>query len=533
MNVLEKLQKQSQRIRLPQWHLRNLLSDEERIRDFSIRKSGFFYDFSRQRVDAQIMDLLYELAGEMKILEKFQDMINGKKVNVTENKAALHTALRDFSNSPVMVDGVDFRPEIDRVKVELQSFSSKVREDSMTGSTGKAFRYFVVVGIGGSYLGTECVANALGALSGKKGKVHFLSNVDPVDFIRVCSKIELESTLWIIISKSYTTTETLANEQCVRLFLKEHQLEPTDHMVTVTSKGSPGDDPGNPVLASFHMFDFVGGRYSVSSAVGGVPLSLLVGYEEFERFLKGAHEMDRNAANFDNLKNIPLTAALMTIWNRDYLGYPSLGIIPYSTRLSRLPAHIQQLHMESNGKGVDIDGNVLEKPAGVIILGEPGTNAQHSFFQMAHQGPPLPLEFIGVLSDISGEKGIKYKGVTRHQELFANCMAQAKALAEGKEDDETALAFPGNRPSSTILIDDLSPENVGKLISFYEAKTVFEGLLWNINPFDQFGVQLGKVTAGEVRKEMAEKNQRSDYSFEGTTDRITRFYLDAFFSKNS
>jgi glucose-6-phosphate isomerase len=460
-------------------------------------------------------------------------MLNGKKVNVTEKRAALHTALRDFSDEPMMVDGIDYRPEIERVKAQLKSFSSKVREGCVTGTTGKPFRHFVVVGIGGSYLGTECVANALGALSVKNRKLHFLSNVDPEDFVSICSKIEPESTLWIIISKSYTTTETLANENRVRLFLKKNQLKPSDHMVTVTSKGSPGDDPGNPVLASFHMFDFVGGRYSVSSAVGGVPLSLMFGYETFERFLNGAHEMDQHAAGTESYKNIPFTAALMTIWNRDYLGYPALGIIPYSTRLSRLPAHIQQLHMESNGKGVDIDGNFLEKPAGVIILGEPGTNAQHSFFQMAHQGPSLPMEFIGVLNDTSGETDIQYKGVTRHQELFANCMAQAKALAEGKKSNENALAFPGNRPSATILIDDLSPENVGKLISFYEAKTVFEGLLWHINPFDQFGVQLGKVTAGQVRKEMAKKNENPAYLFEDTTDRITRFYLDTFFSRNS
>lgn len=311
--------------------------------------------------------------------------------------------------------------------------------------------------------------------------------------------------------------------------MEDKGLDPSKHFITVTSKGSPGDDPAAPILDSFHMFDFIGGRYSVTSAVGGVPLSLYLGYDVFERFLKGANEMDLHANNTPDKKNLPLIAALISVWNNNFLGYPALGIIPYATPLCKLAPHIQQLNMESNGKSVQIDGEPLDINTGQIIFGEPGTNAQHSFFQLAHQGRPFPIDFIGVVTPQYMQHQSKSRGVTNHQELWANLISQPMALAVGKDSKDRARSFSGNRPSSTILLNDLSPENVGRLLAFYEAKTVFEAFIWGINPFDQFGVELGKTMASGIRNEIKMKNENENHNLD-KSDPISRFYIDTLFS---
>jgi glucose-6-phosphate isomerase len=513
----------------PEKHLKHLLKDNDRIEKFSLKAAGIFYDFSRQRVDEKTMGLLFELAEFKNLKQRFVEMVSGEKVNITENRPALHTAARNFSGNPVFVDGRDVMPGIIKVRDDIEKFALHVHKEKITGSTGMPFRHVVVIGIGGSYLGTEFVANALHALADKNVEIMFLSNVDIHNFGKIASIIDVERTLWIVISKSYTTAETMANANQVRAFIIEKGLDPAKHFVTVTSKGSPGDDPGNPVLSSFHMFDFIGGRYSVTSAVGGVPLSLYIGYERFERFLKGAEEMDLHAQNARENENIPLVAALISVWNNNFLGYPAQAIIPYASPLSKLAAHIQQLSMESNGKSVTKDGNRLDEPTGGIIFGEPGTNAQHSFFQLAHQGRPFPIDFIGVIHPHYKQYQNQSKGVTNHQELWSNLIAQPTALAQGKEDANPAKTFSGNRPSSTILLKDLSPENIGRLLAFYEAKTVFEAFIWDINPFDQFGVELGKILATDIRKEMAIKNQDKSNTFENV-DPITKFYLDTLYS---
>jgi glucose-6-phosphate isomerase len=528
-DIIKKLTHQAQNQTLSKNHLANLLKDRDRFSKYSLKIPGFLYDFSRQRLVDDTPGVLFELAAKNNVPDRFRSMIRGEKINHTENRAALHTAMRDFSGESIFVDGQDVMPQIRKVRDDIKVFSGKMRSGKLLGTTGKPLDQVVIVGIGGSYLGTECVANALSSFATHKNSLHCLSNVDPADFARVVSEIDPEKTLWVIVSKSYTTRETLANENLIRWFLKEKGLDPASHMATVTSKGSPGDNPGNPVAASFHMFDFVGGRYSVSSAVGGVPLSIYLGFDIFERFLKGANEMDQHAANAPVSENIPLMAALLSIWNRDYLGYPVSGIIPYATPLRRLPAHIQQLHMESTGKNVNFQGEPLQKPAGMIIIGEPGTNAQHSFFQMAHQGPAFPIEFIGVIRNPYPEINEAYKGVTNHQELWANLISQPKALAEGQNHPDRFRFFPGNRPSSTIILDDLSPESVGRLIAFYEAKTVFEAFLWNVNPFDQFGVQLGKTIAGTIRDQMAARNAQKPDLTDNRTDPIARAYIDLLF----
>ena len=514
---------------LPENHLKHLLTDNSRLEKFSLKAAGIFYDFSRQRIDEKTMDLLIELAEFKKLKQRFAEMVSGEKVNVTENRPALHTAARNFSNDPVLVDGKDVMPSIRQVRDDIKTFVSAIHEGKTTGCTGKPFNTVVVIGIGGSYLGTEFVANALHFLADKNIEMMFLSNVDIHNFGKIVTIIDIERTLWIVISKSYTTAETMANANQVLAFIEEKGLDPAKHFVTVTSKGSPGDDSANPVLSSFHMFDFIGGRYSVSSAVGGVPLSLYLGYERFERFLKGAEEMDLHASHSTESKNIPLMAALISVWNNNFLGYPAQAIIPYASPLSKLAAHIQQLSMESNGKSVTKDGNPLDEPTGGIIFGEPGTNAQHSFFQLAHQGRPFPIDFIGVIVPHYKQYQNQSKGVTNHQELWSNLIAQPTALAQGKGDENPAKIFSGNRPSSTILLNDLSPENIGRLLAFYEAKTVFEAFIWGINPFDQFGVELGKILATDIRKEMALKNQDKSHTFENV-DPISKFYLNTLFS---
>ncbi|QTA89198.1 glucose-6-phosphate isomerase [Desulfonema magnum] len=529
LHIWKKLKQHAQLIDQPEKHLRNLIREKGRLEKFSLKDAGIFYDFSRQRTDEKTLELLLELAETRKLKHRFKAMVSGEKINNTENRAALHTASRDFSSHPVVSDGKDVMPEIRRVRNEISAFAEDIHSGKITGSTGKRFKDAVVIGIGGSYLGTEFVSEALYAFADKDIEIHYLANVDIHNFGKIVSRTDPETTLWIVISKSYTTAETLANTKQAYAFMEEKGIDPAKHVVTVTSKGSPGDDPSNPVLASFHMFDFIGGRYSVTSAVGGVPLSLFLGYDRFERFLKGAEEMDNHAKNAPASKNLPLIAALISIWNNNFLGYPAQAIIPYASPLCKLAPHVQQLYMESNGKFVTKDGEFLDESAGLIIFGEPGTNAQHSFFQMAHQGRPFPIDFIGVINPQYEQFQSESKGVTNHQELWANLISQPMALAVGKEDTNTAKAFPGNRPSSTLLLNDLSPENIGRVLAFYEARTVFEAFVWDINPFDQFGVELGKTLASDIRKEMAVKNNNKEHHFDEMNP-IARFYADTLFS---
>jgi glucose-6-phosphate isomerase len=524
----DQLRQAAARMEQAEMHLKHLLAARGRIEGFSAYGGGLFFDFSRQRMDQPILSLLLQAAETIDLTGKFRNMCNGAKINITENRAVLHTATRHFDAGPILVDGQDVLPDIAGVREAVKTFSAKVHHGEIKGPDDRPFRHVVVVGIGGSYLGTEFVSTALEAYADKNIRIHYLANVDIQNFGAVAKAIDPATTLWIIISKSYTTAETMANTRQAEQFMLEKGLDPSRHIVTVTSKGSPGDDPSKPVLATFHMFDYIGGRYSVTSAVGGVPLSLYLGYDRFEEFLKGAADMDDHALNAEPGRNLPLLAALISVWNTTFLGYPQQAIIPYASPLSKLAPHVQQLNMESNGKAVDLSGNFLEEPAGTVIFGEPGTNAQHSFFQLAHQGRPFPVDFIGVLNPQYPQYQTRSKGVTNHQELWANMLAQATALAVGQENQDKTRHFGGNRPSSTLVLEDLSPRNVGRLLSFYEARTVFEGFLWGVNSFDQFGVQLGKTVASGLRQKMAAKNDNPDYVF-GDEDRHGKAYLEMLF----
>ncbi|MFC1828755.1 glucose-6-phosphate isomerase [Thermodesulfobacteriota bacterium] len=528
--VWNKLKKQADVMNRPENHLKHLIKVKDRLEKFSRNGAGLFYDFSRQRIDEKTMDLLLELAEERMLKQQFVNMMHGEKVNTAENRAALHTASRDFSGDPVFVDDTDIMPDIRQVRDKIRNFVSAVHGGKITGSTGKLFKHLVVIGIGGSYLGTEFVSSALRVFADKNIDIHYLANVDIHNFGRITSCIDPETTLWIVISKSYTTAETMANANLADAFMKEKGLDPAKHVVTVTSKGSPGDDPAQPVLSSFHMFDFIGGRYSVTSAVGGVPLSLYLGYDIFERFLSGAEAVDIHAKSVSDKMNLPMIAALISIWNNNFLQYPAHAVIPYASPLEKLAPHVQQLYMESNGKSVTREGEFLKEATGVIIFGEPGTNAQHSFFQLAHQGRPFPIDFIGVITPQYERFKTQSRGVTNHQELWANLISQPMALAVGKEDGDPARCFSGNRPSSTILVKDLEPESVGQLLAFYEAKTIFEALVWGINPFDQFGVELGKTMASDLRNEIAARNTNSRHRFDNV-DSIPKFYLNTLFSE--
>ncbi len=509
----------------PDNHLRRLIAEADRFKRFSATGAGLFFDYSRQRLDRSTLDLLLDGAVALKLRQRFDRMCRADKINITEQRAVLHTATRASGNATVILDGRDVMSDLAKVRTSMEAFCSQIHDGTLTGSTSKPFRDVVIVGIGGSYLGTEFVATAMASGSIPRLRLHFLSNVDSHNFGDIAAAIDPETTLWVIISKSYTTAETLANARQAEHLMRDKGLDPARHIVTVTAKDSPGDDPSKPVLATFHMFDYIGGRYSVTSAVGGVPLSLAFGYERFAQFLHGAAQMDQHASQAPENKNLPLMAALISVWNTSYLGYQQQAIIPYASPLRKLGAHVQQLNMESNGKAVDLQGDVLPEPAGTVIFGEPGTNAQHSFFQSAHQGRPFPIDFIGVRKSQYPQYKELSKGVTNHQELWINMIAQARALAVGQSSDDKARHFNGNRPSSSIVLDDLSPINIGRLLSFYEARTVYEGFLWGINSFDQFGVQLGKTMASGLRDQIAQRNQDPSHKFEDM-DEISRAYLE-------
>lgn len=522
------LKQLSKRMSLKKNHLKHLITDRRRFRNFSLSIRNFFFDFSKQRIDAKVFNALIDLSIQSRARDKFSQMTTGEKVNTTEGRAALHTATRDFTRGKIHVAGQDILFNIKNVYQEISGFCKKIHQKKITANNGKPFSDAVIVGIGGSCLGCEFIYTAMKCSIPPKINLHFLANVDIDNFGTVIQKINPESCLWIVISKSYTTAETMANLKQVLFFLKKNHLNPVDHLITITAKGSPGDDLSNPVLRCFHVFDFIGGRYSVTSAVGILPLGLAFGMMPVHQFLSGCHEMDRHALQTPEGKNIPLIAALINIWNSNFLNYAASGIIPYSSVLSKLAPHIQQLYMESLGKGVTAEGEFVDYPTGMIVFGETGTNAQHSFFQLAHQGSPFPIEFIGSIKPLCGQEKIYTKGVTNHQELWANMIAQANALATGRSDEDNAKYFKGNRPSSTLILNDLSPKSIGLLLSFYEARTVYEGFILGINPFDQFGVELGKVQASDIRGEMAKRNM-APHTDSSHFDDAVRFYLNTLY----
>lgn len=502
-------------------HLKILISDHDRIGKFSIDIPGLFYDFSRQRVSESIIESLIELAKEREVRNFFKKMREGELLNTTENLPAEHTANRANFLDILEKRNCSISPEASDNFSRVISFSNEIRNGNMKSSTGEIFKDIVVVGIGGSHLGTAFVAKALEDFSDKKTRLHFLSNVDYSGFADLTEIIDPGTTLWIVISKSFTTSEVACNSWIAWNYMAESVPDPELHFVAISASEKASQSISPKFGYIFSMPAGVGGRYSVTSTVGILPLSIYIGFENVEKILKGANEMDIHAADSPEGENMPLLAALIGLWNNCFLEYPAMAIIPYSNRLSLLHTHIQQLYMESCGKSVKGNGETLQIPSGVIILGDTGTNAQHSFFQLIHQGRPFPVEFIGVAKPFHNQKVKGLFGLPNHHELWINLIAQAEALACGRESDDPAKRCPGNRPSSIIVLDSITPENIGKLLSFYEARTVYEAFLSGYNPFDQFGVETGKIIASGLRQKITSNDKCRD-----NISNVSAFYLD-------
>jgi len=467
----------------------------KRIDEMVAECHGLKMLYGTERVTDKVIGVLEELANEANVFEKIAAMQNGEVINKiegveSENRMVLHTAMRDIfgstNKSPPTMEAVDAAyAEMEKLKKFLE------------GVEQEGFTDLVQVGIGGSDLGPRAIYLSLAAFKRPGRNVHFISNVDPDDAHAVLDGLDLSKTLVVVVSKSGGTLETLTNELLVRKKFKDEGLAPKDHFLAVTGKGSPMDNP-EEYRESFYIWDFIGGRYSVTSMVGGVALAFSLGMEKFLDFLKGANSIDQICHEKDLKKNLPLLGALIGIWNRNFLGLYTAAVIPYSQAMSRFAAHLQQLDMESNGKQIDKKGVRVEHETGPVIWGEPGTNGQHSFYQCIHQGTSvIPVEFIGFHNTQYGDD-LEVKGTESQEKLLSNLFAQSIALACGQKSDNPNKYFPGNRPNRLILAEKCDPFTVGALLSYFENKVAFQGFIWDINSFDQEGVQLGKVLANKI-----------------------------------
>ncbi len=478
----------------------------ERVKTHDIALGGSLrYNWAAMPLSDETVKNLQALSDEIQLVDKYKEILSGVMMNTGEKRLVLHHLTRgNVLGVKIEADGEDkdefYKGELEKIRV----FSEGVRNGSITGSTGKKFTTVCQIGIGGSDLGPRALYLALKGWADGNGiqqlRGEFISNVDPDDAAAVIKRLDFETTLFVLVSKSGTTQETLTNRDLVLETLKKSPVKglvPSKHMVAVTSKTSPLAEDES-MLAAFFMDDYIGGRYSSTSAVGGVVLSLAYGFDTFRALLDGAHEEDKLSVEKDITKNGALMDALAGFYLRNIMGYPATAILPYSQALSRFPAHLQQLDMESNGKHVNRNGEKISYPTGPVIFGEPGTNGQHSFYQLLHQGTDIiPLQFIGFRKCQYGED-IVTAGSYSQTKLNANLSAQIAAFARGKDDDNPNKEFDGNRPSSLIYGDELTPASLGALLAHYENKVMFQGFIWNLNSFDQEGVQLGKVLAKKV-----------------------------------
>ena len=474
----------------------------ERVKNYSIpMMDGLTYNYAAKAVDEKVLAALAKLAEEAQLIEKYESLYNGAVINTGEKRLVLHQLTRGQLGNDVVADGVNKRDFYVSQQERIADFANKVHAGEITNAAGEKFTTVVQIGIGGSDLGPRAMYLALenwAKVNHKfKMEAKFISNVDPDDAAAVLNSIDVAHSIFILVSKSGTTLETLTNESFVKDALAKAGLDASKHMIAVTSETSPlakSDD----YLAAFFMDDYIGGRYSSSSAVGGAVLSLAFGPDVFAEFLAGAAEVDKTATNKDVLKNPEMLDALIGVYERNVLGYPSTAVLPYSQALSRFPAHLQQLDMESNGKSVNRFGEPVDYVTGPVIFGEPGTNGQHSFYQLLHQGTDIvPLQFIGFKNNQIGTD-VVIQDSTSQQKLCANVAAQIVAFACGKADENRNKNFEGGRPSSIIIGEQLTPKTLGALLAHFENKVMFQGFVWNVNSFDQEGVQLGKVLAKRV-----------------------------------
>lgn len=474
----------------------------ERVKKYSVpMAAGMAYNYAAKQVDENVLSALEKLAEEAQLTEKYKALYNGEVINTGEKRLVLHQLTRGQLGDAVVADGVDKRAFYVEQQDKIAEFANKVHAGEITNAAGEKFTTVVQIGIGGSDLGPRAMYLALENWAKKnntfKMEAKFISNVDPDDAAAVLNSIDVAHSIFVLVSKSGTTLETLTNESFVKDALKNAGLDASRHMIAVTSETSPlakSDD----YLAAFFMDDYIGGRFSSTSAVGGAVLSLAFGTEVFAQFLEGAAEEDRLAMNTDLRENPDMLDALIGVYERNVLGYPATTVLPYSQALSRFPAHLQQLDMESNGKSVNRFGEPVDYVTGPIIFGEPGTNGQHSFYQLLHQGTDIiPLQFVGFKNSQIGTD-VVIQGSTSQQKLCANVVAQIVAFACGKADENRNKNFEGGRPSSIIVGESLTPQALGALLAHFENKIMFQGFVWNVNSFDQEGVQLGKVLAKRV-----------------------------------
>ncbi|MBB4063887.1 glucose-6-phosphate isomerase [Gellertiella hungarica] len=484
-------------------------ADGDRFGKFSAAFDDLLMDYSKCAVNDEIMALLERLAAEGGVAEKRDQMVSGAPINFTEGRSVLHTALRNRSNRPVMVDGRDVMPDVNGVLSAMGVFADAIRSGALRGATGKPITDVVNIGIGGSDLGPVMATLALAPFHDGP-RLHFVSNVDGAHVADTLKVLSAETTLFIVASKTFTTIETMTNAQTARRFIAEALGEAAvrHHFAAVSTALSKVADFGIEEDRVFGFWDWVGGRYSIWSAIG-LPLMIAIGPEDFGRFLDGAHAMDRHFETAPFRENLPMLLGLLGYYQRNVLGYPSRAILPYDQRLSRFPAYLQQLDMESNGKSVTIDGKPVEGRSGPIVWGEPGTNGQHAFYQLIHQGTDIiPAEFL------IARRGFEPDLAHQHRLLIANCLAQSQALLKGRTLEEARAqldrqgmdatradhiaphrVFTGNRPSITFMHDQLTPFALGRLIALYEHRVFVEGVLFRINSFDQWGVELGKELA--------------------------------------
>ena len=520
------------------FELRSLFQyNPERFNQFSVQRKEYLFDYSKNLIDAKTFELLQNLAEESKLKSAIDAMFSGEKINETEGRAVLHTALRDFSDQEILVDGENIKPGIKRVLNQMKTFSEKIISGEHKGFSGKEITDVVNIGIGGSDLGPVMVCSALKHFKTRLN-VHFVSNVDGNHIAEVLKNLNPETTLFIIASKTFTTQETMTNADSAKAwFLKSgKQEEVAKHFVALSTNTNAVKIFGIAEENIFEFWDWVGGRYSLWSAIG-LSIVLSVGYENFEQLLKGANESDIHFQTADFKENVPVIMGLMGIWYRNFFDAGTYAILPYSQYLDRFAAYLQQGDMESNGKCVDRNGNFVEYETGPVIWGEPGTNGQHAFYQLIHQGTELiPADFIAYVKSCNE--------VSDHQEkLMANFFAQTEALAFGKTEEEAReelvksgisedeikrlinyKVFHGNTPTNSFLFNTLTPFSLGQLIAMYEHKIFVQGVIWNVFSFDQFGVELGKVLAGKILAEL--ENSEKITSHDSSTNGLMNYFKD-------
>ncbi len=490
----------------------NLTKDKDlniqRLTKFSAQACNYQLLYGTECINEEILDNLFELADEAQVLKKMKKMQEGEITNYiqgysSDNRPVLHTATRDFFAQRTL------SPIANQASLKALKEISKLKNFIQKNNHDYHFTDLVVIAIGGSNLGPHSHYLALKYLSLPHRHVHFVTNLDPDSITSLIHGLDLKKTLVLVMSKSGTTLETATNESFIRQYFHNQALDSSKHFISVSTEGSPLDDQ-TKYLECFYIWNWVGGRFSTSSMMGGVLLAFAFGFEVFWEFLQGAHAMDQVALSSDTNKNLPLLGALLGIWNRNFLNYGALAIVPYSHALKHYPAHIQQVDMESNGKCVDQQGNNLDFETGPLIFGEAGTSAQHSFFQLLHQGTTIiPVEFIGFKECQRGQDHL-LNSTTSQQKLLANLFAQSIALAQGKSDQNPNKLFPGNRPSHMLLGEKLTPYALGSLLAYYEHKVAFQGFIWGINSFDQEGVQLGKELATKFIYNFAIQNGSKD-----------------------